>query len=154
MCPRVLTSTPFFIVGLACAVALPAHAQIAAKSPFMPPQASATTGPTAGAPLEYRGYLETSDGTLFRIYDPAKKSSVWVKVNERNPDFGVTAKRHRHVVLNVGKSVVGELGSQRHAELRRSGVVTAPWRLRDGEIVVWAGEDGRIRLRRRGVPAP
>ena len=94
MCPRVLTSTPFLIVGFTCAVALPSHAQIAAKSPFMPPQAAATTGPTAGAPLEYRGYLETSDGTLFRIYDPAKKSSVWVKVNERNPDFGVTAKQY------------------------------------------------------------
>jgi hypothetical protein len=94
MCPRVLTSTPFLIAGFAFAFALPADAQIAAKSPFMPPQGAATTGPTAGAPLEYRGYLETSDGMLFRIYDPSKKASTWVKVNERNPDFDVLAKQY------------------------------------------------------------
>ena len=78
MCPRVHTSIPFLIAGFALAWALPAAAQIAAKSPFMPPQSAAAGGPTAGAPLEYRGYLETSEGMLFRIYDPSKKASTWV----------------------------------------------------------------------------
>lgn len=94
MCPRVLTSTPYLIAGFALAWALPVSAQIAAKSPFMPPQGAAQSGPTAGAPLEYRGYLETSDGMLFRIFDPSKKASTWVKVNERNQDFGVLAKQY------------------------------------------------------------
>ena len=94
MCPRVHTSIPFLIAGFALAWALPAAAQIAAKSPFMPPQSAAAGGPTAGAPLEYRGYLETSEGMLFRIYDPSKKASTWVKVNERNQDFGVLAKQY------------------------------------------------------------
>ena len=92
MSRRALSLCIFGFAGLAGVVV--AEAQIAAKSPFMPPQAAATTGPTPGAPLEYRGYLETSEGTLFRIYDPSKKASTWVKVNEPNADFGVTAKKY------------------------------------------------------------
>ncbi|MGH7946841.1 MAG: hypothetical protein ACREH8_13930 [Opitutaceae bacterium] len=94
MCSRVLSFSPVFLAGFALAVASHASAQIAAKSPFMPPQSAAAAGPTAGAPLEYRGYMETSEGTLFRIYDPAKKASTWVKVNERNADFDVLAKQY------------------------------------------------------------
>jgi hypothetical protein len=93
MSPRVLSSHFVFFAGVACAAVSPGFAQIAVKSPFMPPQA-ATTGPTPGAPLEYRGYLETGEGRLFRIYDPSKKASTWVKVDERNTDFGVTAKQY------------------------------------------------------------
>lgn len=81
---------------LAFGVTLPASlsAQIAAKSPFMPPQTANTAGPTAGAPLEYRGFIETSSGRQIRIYDPAKKVGTWVKLNERNPEFELTAKEH------------------------------------------------------------
>jgi hypothetical protein len=80
--------------GLALGVVAPACAQLAAKSPFMPAQAAASSAPTAGAPLEYRGYMETSEGVQFRIHDPAKKVGTWVKLNERNPDFDLTAKQH------------------------------------------------------------
>lgn len=94
MSPRNLPSHRFVFAGIALAVVSPAIAQIAAKSPFMPPQGAAAAGPTAGAPLEYRGYIETGEGRLYRIYDPSKKASTWVKVNERNADFGVTAKQY------------------------------------------------------------
>ena len=81
------------LVGVALGATLQANAQLAAKSPFMPPPA-ATNTPTAGAPLEYRGYMETSEGLQFRIHDPAKKTGMWVKLNERNADFDLTAKLH------------------------------------------------------------
>lgn len=60
----------------------------------MPPQSAATTGPTPGAPLEYRGYMETGEGRLFRIHDPAKKTGTWIKMNEKNADFDILAKQH------------------------------------------------------------
>src|SRR5215207_6685853 len=71
-----------------------AFAQIAAKSPFMPPQGASSAGPTAGAPLQFGGFIETSEGVHYRILDPAKKTGVWVKMNERNPDFDVVVKQH------------------------------------------------------------
>lgn len=94
MTPRVPSFPAYIFAGIALAVVSPSGAQIAAKSPFMPPQSASTSGPTAGAPLEYRGYLETGEGRLYRIYDPSKKASTWVKVNEANSDFGVTAKQY------------------------------------------------------------
>jgi hypothetical protein len=81
-------------LSLAGIGAVSGFAQIAAKSPFMPPQANNAAGPTAGAPLEFRGSMVTSEGTLYRIYDPAKKVGVWVKLNERNSDFDVLIKQH------------------------------------------------------------
>jgi hypothetical protein len=80
--------------GVLLAMAVPVNAQLAAKSPFAPPQAAATNTPTAGAALEYRGYLQTSEGAQFRLYDPVKKIGTWVKMNERNPDFDVVVKQH------------------------------------------------------------
>lgn len=94
MSPRVPSSHCFLLAGIAFAAVSPGWGQIAPKSPFMPPQSASTTGPTPGAPLEYRGYIESSEGRLFRIYDPSKKTSTWVKVDERNADFGVTAKQY------------------------------------------------------------
>ena len=104
-----------------------AAGQIAAKSPFMPPQSAAATGPTAGAPLEYRGYIETSEGMQFRIYDPAKKVGAWVKVNERNPDFDVLVKQHDTqqktlVIEHQGKSLTL---AEREAKVVSSGAAAA-----------------------------
>src|SRR5688572_2699135 len=94
MSSRVPLFQACLLAGITLAVSAQLNGQIAAKSPFLPPQSATTTAPTAGAPLEYRGYMETSDGTLFRIYDPSKKASTRAKVNERNADFGVMAKQH------------------------------------------------------------
>jgi hypothetical protein len=94
MSPRAFTLRSLAVAGVVLALATQSVAQIAAKSPFMPPQGATTTGPTEGAPLEYRGYMETSEGTLYRIHDPAKKAGTWVKLNVRNPDFDVLAKQH------------------------------------------------------------
>ena len=82
------------IAAFALAAAERACAQLAANSPFLPPQAKGPAGPTAGAPLEYRGYIETPEGVQFRIYDPARKAGEWIKLNERNQTLDVTAKQH------------------------------------------------------------
>jgi hypothetical protein len=79
---------------IAVGVCTHGFAQTGTRSPFLPPQASGPASPTQGAPLEYRGYVVTSEGTQYRIYDPAKKAGTWVKLNERNPDFEVIAKQH------------------------------------------------------------
>jgi len=49
--------------------------------------------PAVGAPIEFRGLMETSEGMRFRIYDPARKAGVWVKLNERDPTLDVVAKQ-------------------------------------------------------------
>jgi hypothetical protein len=95
----VMTSSLFLAVRVAGAVlasgALSGRAQLAASSPFLVPQAAATAGATAGAPLEYGGFLDVPGGErLYRIKDPARKTSEWVKLNQRNPTLEVTARQY------------------------------------------------------------
>ena len=73
MVPRVPPIRCLLLSGVALMAAGPVGAQLAAKSPFLPPQAAVTNAPTVGAPLEYRGYIEAGDGLQFRVYDPTKK---------------------------------------------------------------------------------
>lgn len=49
---------------------------------------------TANAPLEYRGVAELPGGAAFRVVDPARKTGVWVKLNELDPELGVVVKQH------------------------------------------------------------
>jgi hypothetical protein len=76
-------------------VAILAHAeaQLATNSPFLPTK-SASRAPTADAPLEFGGWLETGEGRLYRVIDPARKASTWVKLNERDPALDVIATHH------------------------------------------------------------
>lgn len=68
------------------------RAQLASSSPFLAPQASGP-GPTQGAPLEYRGYMVTKEGTQYVIYDPARKARAFLKVNERDGNLDVLVKQ-------------------------------------------------------------
>jgi hypothetical protein len=94
MFSRTSSIVPLLVAQLVLATASHAFAQLAAKSPFMPPQAAASATPTAGAPLEYRGLMETREGLQFRIYNPTTKAGTWIKANERNAEFDVTIKQH------------------------------------------------------------
>lgn len=102
MFPRV---TPIFLVLVGALVAPTARlqAQLASKSPFMGPQAANAAGPNANAPLQFVGYMDTNEGRLYRLHDPAKKTSTWVKLNEKNTDFDVVAKQHddEHSTLTI-----------------------------------------------------
>ncbi|MEX2045246.1 MAG: hypothetical protein WD941_07825 [Opitutus sp.] len=70
-----------------------ADAQLAATSPFVPSR-SANKAPTADAPLEFGGWLETGEGRLYRVIDPARKASTWVRLNELDPGLDVLATQY------------------------------------------------------------
>lgn len=65
----------------------------ASVNPFLPPAAAASAAPTAGATIEFRGFAEDNEGLRFRIYDPARKTGVWVKLNQRDATMDVLAKQ-------------------------------------------------------------
>src|SRR3954467_8110394 len=85
---RGLLTLSFLLLGWTEAVA-----QLASKSPFMPPASSGAASPTTGAPLEYRGMMQTSKGVRARIVDPARHSGVWLLANERDPNFDAVVKQ-------------------------------------------------------------
>lgn len=66
------------------------RADLAPSSPFLPPN-SAAAGAQAGpsGPVELRGIMSTSQGAAYCIYDTAKRTSVWVGLNEGGNDFVV-----------------------------------------------------------------
>ena len=58
------------------------------------PAAGAGATPTAGAPLEFIGYIGDRDGLLFRIREATSKKGVWARLNERNDEFNLVVKQH------------------------------------------------------------
>lgn len=66
------------------------------RSPFTPPAAAAPASAAAASSggLEYRGNLDLGDGLQFRLFDPARKNGVWVRLNQRNEEFDVIARLH------------------------------------------------------------
>jgi hypothetical protein len=82
------------LAGVVLALSAEGRSQLAAKSPFTAAPAAGAAAPAADNPLEFRGYMETGEGVQYRLYDPAKKAGVWVKLNARDPEFDVVAKQH------------------------------------------------------------
>ena len=104
MSPRALMSLRYLaLAGLARLAAVESAAQ-PSSSPFLPHSVAVANAPTAGAPIEFRGFMETSEGMRFRLYDPARKAGVWVKLNERDPTLDVVAKQF----VPEGESLVVE----------------------------------------------
>jgi len=81
---------PGLFVALSLILGLAAHADtpLASSSPFLPPDSSATAT-AENTPLELRGILVDGGGYRFSIYDPAKKTGQWVRLNESGHDFTV-----------------------------------------------------------------
>ena len=94
MFTRAQNSTCLAVLGLTLLIAPGARGQLASKSPFLPPSGSGSTAPTAGAPLEFRGTLETSEGLQVRIVDPARKAGVFLLLNQHDPSFDFTVKSY------------------------------------------------------------
>jgi hypothetical protein len=84
---RSLVRTALALGGMAAM-----HAQLVSNSPFMAPQASGPN-PTQGAPLEWRGYLSTPEGTQYIVFDPARKMRAFLKINERDSNLDVVVKQ-------------------------------------------------------------
>jgi hypothetical protein len=89
MFPRHSFPSPLLAVGMLLGLVLPAKAELAATSPFLPPGGQAVAAPVNTVPLELRGVNSTRSGTMFSIFDPVKKSGTWVKINETGYDFAV-----------------------------------------------------------------
>jgi hypothetical protein len=93
MFSRARTECVLLAAGLALAGVLRAESLLPTKSPFLAPQAGGSAAPTAGAPLEYRGTMQTAEGLKARIVDPARHSGAWLRANERDPGFDVVVKQ-------------------------------------------------------------
>ena len=87
--------------GLLLAVGARADTKLAATSPFLPPDGAAAAAGAENTPLELRGILRDGDGYRFSIFDPAKKSGQWVKLNEPGHDFVVKAHDLAHDTVTL-----------------------------------------------------
>lgn len=92
MSPRILLLRRLLCAVMALGGAVQAGAQLSGNSPFMSPQPGAP-GPTQGAPLEYRGYMVTSEGTQYVVFDPVRKARAFLKLNERDANLEVLVKQ-------------------------------------------------------------
>jgi hypothetical protein len=118
---RLLAATLLPLGGTAAA-----HAQLNANSPFMAPQASGPN-PTQGAPLEWRGYISTPEGTQYIVFDPARKLRAFLKVNERDQNLDVVVKQfdadnNMLTIEHQGKTLTLE---ERKAKIVSSGSAAA-----------------------------
>lgn len=92
MSTRVSTLHGLLAVSLVLIGLTRAEAELATKSPFMSATTPGAAAPTTGAPLEYRGMMETAQGLKARIVDPSRRTGVWLRVNERDPGFDAVVK--------------------------------------------------------------
>jgi hypothetical protein len=104
MVPRFATFARCFLC--AAALALRAGAEGNDASPFLPvsgPGAAAGQAPD-GTSYELRGIMSAGNGLRFCIFDPVKKTSAWVALNESGNAFVVTAADPAHdaVTLEAG----------------------------------------------------
>jgi hypothetical protein len=87
--------------GLVLAVAARADTSLASSSPFTPPDSAGTAATAENTPLELRGIMADGGGFRYSIYDPAKKSSQWVRLNEPGHDFTVRTHDVTHDTVTL-----------------------------------------------------
>lgn len=76
------------LAGLALGLPARAGTTLAPSSPFAPPDGAAAAA-GENQPLELRGIMMDGGGYRFSVYDPARKSGQWVRLNETGHDFTV-----------------------------------------------------------------
>src|SRR5262245_50672157 len=87
----------FFSLSVACFAGLAFQSMTVrgeSASPFIP--RSVVTNSIDAAepvPIQLKGIMVLPQGSFFSIYDPAKKSSVWVATNELGHDFVILGYR-------------------------------------------------------------
>ncbi|MEO6876068.1 MAG: hypothetical protein ABI222_14720 [Opitutaceae bacterium] len=74
---------------------------LAEKSPFQPPEGTTAGGAGENTPLELRGIIADESGYRFSIFDPAKKSGQWVRLNEPGRDFTVRSHDVDHDAVTL-----------------------------------------------------
>lgn len=119
-----MTSPRLPVVAALFATALRAGPALSLQSPFLPSQAEAAAVSTPE--LEFVAYIAAPDGPRYRIMDPARKTTTWVQLNQRDPELDVLAKRHdadqdllfvefhgRPLTLPMRRSRIGAAGGAR-----------------------------------------
>jgi hypothetical protein len=92
----------FCAVCFGLAPSLAAFGQLADTSPFLAPgMADSAAAAAGGGTLELRGIMSTEDGLRFCIYEPAKKISSWVGVNESGHDYLVKGADQAHDTVTL-----------------------------------------------------
>lgn len=74
--------------GFSLQVLVSSGATLVMQSPFLPAPGSVAAAPAENAPIELRGI----QGSRFCIYDTARKTSVWVGLNEKGYDFVIKSQ--------------------------------------------------------------
>jgi len=83
-------------------------------SPFLPSEATSTFQPGQSDPnsLQLRGIMNLGASPKFCIYDPVKKNSVWLAVNEKGHEYIVTTADLNHGIITLdqqGRKVTLEI---------------------------------------------
>jgi len=79
---------------------LHAGSNLLERSPFLPPDAALHAAAEA-TPLELRGIFQVGRECQFSLYDPARKQSTWVGLNEPGHEFLVKAFDPTHDTVTV-----------------------------------------------------
>ena len=119
---RAATLLPAVLLALPGTV----RAQLAANSPFMPAGTAGATTVSEGAPIELRGVMETRSGMSFCIFDPAKKVSAWVGLNEKDRDFTVKSYDATNETVTVDHGGRVLTLAMRAVKVASSGQAAAP----------------------------
>lgn len=90
---------------------LGATPSVSSVSPFLPPDAPAVVAGAVsaqGAPIEFRGVVVIGGRQRFNFFDPARKQSVWVGLEEPGMPYRVTAydAAGERVTVEVGGRVL------------------------------------------------
>jgi hypothetical protein len=86
---------PILLVVALLLAAVPAsRAELLKVSPFLMPQSAASSAPAANTPVQYMGWVDTTEGRLFRIYDTTRRAGVFLKLGEKDPSLDVEVKQH------------------------------------------------------------
>jgi hypothetical protein len=118
----VMKAVPSPLVGVAVlALALTAAARAEGiRSPFLPPNAgngnASSVDPNA---IQLRGIMSTGSGVKYNIYDPGKKTSVWVGINESGNGFLIKSADTRRDAVTVAAN-----GQQITLQLKEAKVQT------------------------------
>jgi hypothetical protein len=76
--------------SLMLASSVRAESNLLQNSPFLPPDGGTRSAQQA-APLELRSIVVEGGQYEFSLYDPARRQSTWVRLNEPNQEFTITA---------------------------------------------------------------
>ena len=90
-------------IGTLLVLAGRANAQGEDASPFVAPKGSGGPGgqPADGSSYELRGIMSTGDSHRFCIFDPARKASQWVELNEPGYPFMVKSADPAHDTVTI-----------------------------------------------------